>query len=117
MGGGGGGAHRRAAAGPKVRWPPTWSTSMKNSFVTSPRITSKLGLSSRSFTLVFCEVKKLSSATTSWPSLTSRRQMCEPRKPQPPVTRMRRKGSSFVFAMVHGGHDSGCSLAESTGRP
>ena len=32
----------------------------------------------RALMLDFCEVKKLSSAMTSWPSLTRRRQMCEP---------------------------------------
>eukprot|EP00967_Tisochrysis_lutea_P014947 scaffold16827_cov32-Tisochrysis_lutea.AAC.6 len=45
-------------------------------------------------TFVFCEVKKLSRQMTSWPWSTRRRQRWDPRKPQPPVTRMRRYGSS-----------------------
>ena len=40
-------------------------------------------------TFDFCEVKKLSRQTTSWPLLTRRSHRCEPRKPAPPVTRIR----------------------------
>eukprot|EP00965_Chrysotila_dentata_P234355 6200122-Pleurochrysis_carterae.AAC.5 len=53
-------------------------------------------------TFVFCEVKKLSRQTTSCPCDTSLLHRCEPRKPQPPVTRMRMKGSfsPLVSAMA-----------------
>src|ERR1051325_5150149 len=56
---------------------------------TSWRINSKLGLLSRWETLCFWEVKKLSRQMISWPWATRRSQRWEPRKPAPPVTRIR----------------------------
>ena len=43
-------------------------------------------------------VKKLSSAMTSWPSASSRSQRKEPRKPAPPVTRVRLVAESIPCA-------------------
>src|SRR5688572_30329785 len=56
---------------------------------TSWRINSKLDLGRRWATLCFWLVKKLSRQMTSWPWATRRSQRWEPRKPAPPVTRMR----------------------------
>src|SRR5215469_2134299 len=53
------------------------------------RISSKRGLSTRCATLRLLPVKKLSTQSTSSPSASRRSQRCEPRKPAPPVTRIR----------------------------
>ena len=57
--------------------------------VTSCRISSKFFFASKCSTLDFWLVKKLSRQITSWPASTSRSHKCDPRKPAPPVTRMR----------------------------
>src|SRR5262249_43215270 len=67
---------------------------MVSGSVTSWRISSKRWLSSRFSTLVRVPVKKLSRQTTSWPSPSRRSHRCEPRKPDPPVTRIRRRDIS-----------------------
>src|SRR4051812_31170798 len=53
------------------------------------RTNSKRGFASRCPMLAFCPVKRLSMQITSWPSLSRRSQRWDPRKPAPPVTRIR----------------------------
>ena len=52
-------------------------------------MSSKFDRSSKWATFVFWLVKKLSRQITSCDCSTSRSQRCEPRKPAPPVTKMR----------------------------
>src|ERR1022692_274631 len=54
-------------------------------------MSSKRWSSSRCSTLVREPVKKLSRQTTSCPSLRSRSHRCDPKKPEPPVTSIRRR--------------------------
>src|SRR5450432_4553671 len=74
----------------QARW-KTSSTSSVSGTVTSWRISSKRWSSSRCSTLVREPVKKLSRQTTSCPSFRSLSQRCEPKKPEPPLTRIRRR--------------------------
>src|SRR5687767_13367762 len=57
--------------------------------MTSCRTNSKFGFGSRWAMFAFCPVNRLSIHTTSWPPWSSRSQRCEPKKPAPPVTRIR----------------------------
>src|SRR2546421_11134672 len=72
---------------------------------------SKLLFGSRWATLCFWLVKKLSRQMMSWPWATRRSQRWEPRKPAPPVTRIR--FSEVDVVMLEG---SGFGVQENLGR-
>src|SRR5512139_3178194 len=62
-------------------------------------------------------VKKLSRQTTSLPSETNRSQRCEPRKPAPPVTRMRSGAMAYANLPDRPGEEEGLRLSQGNGAP
>src|SRR6185369_8244397 len=90
--------------------PPSIST--RNGAVMSRAVKKKLGLRSRWERLARVPVKKLSRATTVWPSARRRSHMCDPTNPAAPETTIRKVPPSLHSSEA--GHRFTCYIQKRT---